>query len=66
MHFDIEREIIMETDASNYISVGIILQYNDNRILHPIVYFSKKHLHAEYNYEIYDKELMAIIWCFEE
>lgn len=26
-----------------------------------MVYFLKKHLFAEYNYEIYDKELMAII-----
>ena len=66
MHFDVEREIIVETDASDYVFVGIISQYDDNGILHPIAYFSKKYLPAEYNYEIYDEELIAIIWYFEE
>ena len=41
-------------------------QYDDNGVLHPVAYFSKKHSAAECNYEIYDKELMAIIRCFEE
>ena len=36
------------------------------RSLHPVAFFSKKHSPAECNYEIYDKELMAIIRCFEE
>ena len=66
MHFDVEREIIVETDASDYVSAGIISQYDNNGVLHPVVYFSKKHSPAECNYEIYDKELMAIIRCFEE
>ena len=66
MHFDAEREIIVETDALDYVSAGIMLQYNDNGILHPVAYFSKKHLPAEYNYEIYNKELIAIIRYFEE
>jgi ABC-type Zn uptake system ZnuABC Zn-binding protein ZnuA len=35
-------------------------------VLHPVAFFSKKHSETECNYEIYDKELMAIIRCFEE
>ena len=66
MHFDAEREIIVETDASDYVSAGIMSQYDDNSVLHLVAYFSKKYSPAEYNYEIYDKELMAIIRCFEE
>ena len=66
MHFDAEREIIVETDASDYVSAGMMSQYDDNGVLHPVAYFSKKHSPAECNYEIYDKELMAIIRCFEE
>jgi hypothetical protein len=38
----------------------------DDRILHPVAYFSKKHSPAKCNYEIYDKELMVIIYAFEE
>jgi hypothetical protein len=56
----------METDASNYVSTGMLSQYDDNGILHPVTFFSKKHSPAECNYEIYDKELMAIIRAFEE
>ena len=65
-HFDLDKEIIVEMDASDYVSVGVMSQYDANGILHPIAFFSKKHSPAECNYEIYDKELMAIIHCFEE
>jgi hypothetical protein len=44
----------------------MLSQYNNDGILHPIAFFSKKHSLAKYNYEIYDKELMAIVWAFEE
>ena len=66
MHFNAEKDIIIETDTSDYVSVGIMLQYDDNRILHLWAYFSKKHSLAKCNYKTYDKELMAIIQCFEE
>jgi hypothetical protein len=65
-HFDPDREILVETDASDYVSAGILSQRDDNGILHPVAFFSKKHSPAECNYEIYDKELMAIVRCFEE
>ena len=47
-------------------SEGILFQYDENDVLHPVAYFSKKHNPAECNYEIYDKELMVIICAFEE
>jgi hypothetical protein len=65
-HFDPDRDVIVETDASDYVSAGVLSQYDDDNILHPMAYFSKKHSLAERNYEIYDKELMAIVRAFEE
>jgi len=65
-HFDYDQEIIVETDASNYVSAGILSQYDDDGVLHPVAFYSKKHSPAECNYEIYDKELMAIVRAFEE
>ena len=65
-HFDPDREILVETDASDYVSTGVMSQHDDNGILHPVAFFSKKYTPAEYNYEIYNKELMAIIRYFEE
>jgi len=65
-HFDHEKEMIIETDASDYVSGGVLSQYNDDGVLHPVAYFSKKHTPAECNYDIYDKELMAIIKALKE
>jgi hypothetical protein len=56
----------VETDASNYVSAGVLSQYDDDGILHLVAFFSKKHSLAECNYEIYNKELMAIVRAFEE
>jgi hypothetical protein len=65
-YFNPDWDIIVNMDTSNYVSAGVLSQYNDDNILHPVAYFSKKHSPVEYNYEIYNKELMAIIRAFEE
>jgi RNase H-like domain found in reverse transcriptase/Reverse transcriptase (RNA-dependent DNA polymerase)/Integrase zinc binding domain/Integrase core domain/Aspartyl protease/Chromo (CHRromatin Organisation MOdifier) domain len=66
MRFDPDKEILVETDASDFVSAGVLSQRDDSGVLRPVAYFSKKHTAAECNYEIYDKELLAIIRCFEE
>jgi RNase H-like domain found in reverse transcriptase len=38
----------------------------DDGELHPVAYLSISMAPAERNYAIYDKELLAIIRCFEE
>jgi hypothetical protein len=64
--FDWTKEAIVETDASDFVSGGVLSQYDDEGILRPVAFFSKKHSAVECNYEIYDKELLAIIRCLEE
>jgi hypothetical protein len=64
--FDWTKEAILETDASDFVSGGVLSQYDEEGILRPIAFFSKKHSAVECNYEIYDKELLAIIRCLEE
>ena len=64
--FDFERDAVVETNASDYVSVGVLSQYDDQGIPHPVDFFSKKHALAECNYEIYDKELLAVVRAFEE
>lgn len=66
LHFDPDQTIIVETDASNYVSAGVMSQHADNQVLRPVAYYSKKHSRAQCNYEIYDKEQLAIIRAFEE
>ena len=65
-HFDPERLTVLETDASNYVSAGVLSQYAEDGLLHPVAFFSKKHSPAECNYDIHDKELLAVIRCCEE
>ncbi|RAL58392.1 hypothetical protein DID88_006383 [Monilinia fructigena] len=59
--FDHHRRTVVETDASDWAAGGILSQYDDEGRLRPVAYFSSKHSAAECNYEIYDKELLAII-----
>ena len=64
--FDPDRETVLETDASNWATGGVLSQYDDDHDLRPCAYFSKKNLPAECNYDIHDKELLAVIRCLEE
>ena len=53
---------IVDTDASQYAVGAVIAQdFSDGR--HPIVYFSKTLSPIERNYDIYDRELLAIIYA---
>jgi hypothetical protein len=64
--FNYNRKTILETDASDWASGGVLSQIDDEGVLRPVAYFSSKHSAAECNYEIYDKELLAIIKSLEE
>ena len=44
----------------------MLSQLDGNGVLRPVAFFFKKHSPAECNYEIYDKELLAIMRSFEE
>ncbi len=64
-HFDVKRQAILKIDAFNYVKDDILSQYNDKSVLHSIIFYSKSMISAECNYHIYDKKLLAIIWCFK-
>jgi len=64
-HFDVKRQAILKIDAFNYVKDDILSQYDDDNVLHSIVFYSKSMISAECNYHIYDKKLLAIIWCFK-
>ena len=65
-YFDYTKRTVVETDASNWASGGVLSQFNDDGKLRPVAFFSSKHTVAECNYEIYDKELLAIVKALEE
>jgi len=51
-HFDLKRQAILETDASDYVKNGILSQYDDEGVLHPVTFYSKSMVPAECNYHI--------------
>lgn len=57
----------LSTDASNF-TVGAVLSQLDSmdNLWHPVAFHSKSLNEHEHNYEIYDKELLAIICALEE
>ena len=65
-YYDYSKRTVVETDASNWASGGVLYQPDNNGKLHPVAFFSAKHTAPECNYEIYDKELLAIVKALEE
>ena len=65
-HFDLSKQCFVETDSLDYVNAGVLSQIGEDGLLHLIAYFSRRITPAECNYKIYDKELLAIIWCFKE
>jgi hypothetical protein len=64
-HFDRTRPAILEADTSNEALGGAVSQYDDDGVLHPCAFHSRKFTSAERNYEIYDKEMLAIVECMD-
>jgi predicted aspartyl protease len=65
VQFDSERPTILETDSSGWCIGGVLMQLVDD-VWRPCAFYSKKNNPAECNYEIYDKEMLAIVRCLEE
>ena len=66
MQFDTDRETVVDTDASGWAVGGSLSQYDSSGALRPVAFFSRKMTPAECNYEIHDKELLAVIACLRE
>jgi hypothetical protein len=56
----------IECDASKYASGAVLTQLDSNGDRHPCAFISKTFSPTERNYEIYDRELFAIIRALEE
>jgi hypothetical protein len=65
-YFLFELETFLESDSSNYVSIEMLSQKENDDLIKSVIYFSKTLFFAECNYEIYDKELLTIIRCFEQ
>lgn len=63
--FNPELRTVLETDCSGWAMGACLSQYDLSGKLRPVGYFSKKLSPCECNYDIHDKELLAIIRAVE-
>ncbi|MBW0537704.1 hypothetical protein O181_077419 [Austropuccinia psidii MF-1] len=63
-HFNLSLPTIVKTNASNYALGAVLSQVSDSG-KHPIAFNSRTLIPAELNYEIHDKELLAIVWALK-
>jgi len=62
---DLNKEIRIKIDASDFATRGVLLMKCKNEKWRLVAYISKSLNKAERHYEIYDKEILAIIRCLE-
>ncbi|KAJ1040702.1 hypothetical protein NDA10_002716 [Ustilago hordei] len=64
-HFDYHLPTRLETDASDFAIAGVLKQEHEGR-WHSVAFYSRKMSSAEKNYEIHDKELLAVVACLTQ
>ena len=64
-HFNSTCQTILEMNTFNLIISEILSQYDNEGVLHSVVFYSKCIISAECKYYIYNKKLLMIICCFE-
>ncbi|EED14572.1 retrotransposon polyprotein, putative [Talaromyces stipitatus ATCC 10500] len=65
-HYRPERPTRVETDASDGVVAGVLSQLQEDKEWHSVAYFSHTITPAELNYNIHDKEMLAIIKALDE
>ena len=64
MHWIPDQLLVVETDISDYALAAILSMYNPDSEIHPIAFHSWTFSSAELNYDVHDKELLAIYEAF--
>ncbi len=58
---DIDKKMRMEVDALDYATGGVLSMECEDRLWRPVVFLSKLLNKMERNYEIHNKEMLAIV-----
>jgi len=58
---DLDKKMRIEVDASDYATGGVLLMEGKDGLWRPVAFLSKSLNKIERNYEIHNKEMLAII-----
>jgi len=64
-HWVLDAQLIVETDAPDYALAAILSIMTKDNEIHPVAFHSRTFSAPELNYDIYDKELLAIFEAFK-
>ena len=64
-HWQPDLQIVVETDASDYAIAAIISVIHSDGEIHPVAFLSRTLSASELNYDVHDKELLAIFEAFK-
>jgi hypothetical protein len=62
---DLDKPLKVEVDASNFATGAALIQHNEWNKPRPIAYRSQTLNQAKRSYNIYNKELLAIMWALQ-
>ena len=62
---DFDKEFKLAVDASDVGSGAVLLQEGDDKIDHPVAYFSKKFNKQQKNYSTIEKEALALVLAIQ-
>jgi len=65
MHWVLNIQLVIETNASNYALAAILSIMTKENKIYPIVFHSQMFFALELNYNVYNKELLAIFKAFK-
>jgi len=65
-HYDPDRPALLETDASDFAIAGILSQKFEYGKIHPVRFVSRKLIPAELNYDVYNKEMLAVVFSLRK
>ena len=63
---DLDKKFRVKANVSNYMTGGVLSMKCSDNMWRPVAFISKSLSDIECNYEIHDKEMLAIIRCLEE
>jgi hypothetical protein len=61
---DQKKQFEVEVDASNYAIGAVLMQQDGKKVAHPVAFFSKTMNEAQRNYDVYNRELLALLEMF--
>ena len=60
-HYSPYRKTRMETDASDRVVAGVLSQLQEDSLWRPVAFYLKTMNAPQMNYNIYDKEMLAVV-----